>query len=82
MTRVSGLYLPTFPPDILAGMTAPTSKSPWYRPTFRRGLFALLAFEMFLLLAERCRWFGLVKDSGGRELEALTLFTGWAVVEP
>jgi len=43
-------------------MTAPSSKIPWYRPTFRRGLFALLAFEMFLLLAERCRWLGLVNN--------------------
>ncbi|MGO9114251.1 MAG: hypothetical protein ACLP9L_33975 [Thermoguttaceae bacterium] len=59
-------------------MTAPTSKIPWYRPTLRRGLVALLAFEMLLLLAERCHWLGLVKDSGGRELEVLTLFTGWS----
>ncbi|MGO9114084.1 MAG: hypothetical protein ACLP9L_33125 [Thermoguttaceae bacterium] len=43
-------------------------------------MFALLAFEMFLLLAEQCRWLGLVKDSGGRELEVVTLFTGWAAV--
>jgi len=61
-------------------MTAPTSKIPLYRLTFRRGLFALLAFEMFLLVAERCRWLGLFKDSSGRELESLTLFSGWAAV--
>jgi Leucine-rich repeat (LRR) protein len=77
---MSVLYLGPFPQDILTGMAAPTSNTPWYRPTFRRELFALLAFEMFLLLAERCRWFGLVKDSGGRELETVTLFAGWAAV--
>lgn len=61
-------------------MTAPTIKIPWYRPTLRRGLFALLAFETFLLLAERCNWLGLVKDSTGREFEVLTLFTACAGV--
>jgi hypothetical protein len=61
-------------------MTAPTSKIPWSRPTLRRGLFALLAFESLLLLAEKCRWLGLVKDSAGKELEVLTLFAGWAAV--
>ena len=75
-----GLYLHRFPPAILAGMTAQTSTIPWYRPTLRRGLIALLVFEVFLLLAEQCRWLGLVKVKGGREIEVLTLFTGWAVV--
>ena len=78
--EMPGLYLSQFPHAILTGMAASTCKIPWYRPTFLRGLLALLAFEMFLLLAKQCRWFGLVKDSGGRELEALTLFTGWAAV--
>ena len=71
---------PTIPDVILAGMTAPTANIARYRPTFRRGLLALLAFEILLLLAEQFRWFGLVKDVGGRESEVLTLFTGWAVV--
>jgi hypothetical protein len=34
----------------------------------------LLAFEVFLLVAECCHWFGLV------DLEVLTLYTGWVAV--
>jgi hypothetical protein len=62
------------------GMTTPTGRIPWYRPTFRRGLFALLGVEACLLLVERCGWVGLVKGSGGREIEILAIVTAWAAV--
>ncbi|MGA2256568.1 MAG: hypothetical protein ABSG53_18120 [Thermoguttaceae bacterium] len=74
------LFLCTFPHSILAGMIAPTSKIPWYRPTFRRGLFALLTFEMFLLLAEQYRWLGFFKGKEDSELKSITLFIGLTAV--
>ena len=47
-------------------------------PGARRVLFSLLAVESCLLLLGRLRWFGLVRDTGGGEIEALTFLIGLA----